>query len=493
MVRFEPWTMKQHTKGRPTHRFHCLYRYLTLALVNTFCLNAVLYWWYPPTTFSSEPLFFIPTTTDTTHRVHHHNNINNITHDTNATVALLTPPGFLGGYRNQVIRLISLCVHARQHDIHQLLLPSLVWGTQIDAVGYGGTWRSIPMDHIFDIHHWNSFAPHSVPRLVNADALGHESDCWSSTQNDSIHAYVDALQTLALQSGRITPIQNITRDFFLDALHVNPRKVDYLPLVEHCHNPKVYGGGKRLGRLWKDYLHYRSIYPHMVPFAMDRAVMTALQPAPTWRTVAHACIQQHTSSSFVALHARVELEFLHHPCGMTAESNLTTLLHTVQQTLTPLHPSLSALFVAVSRDGVVAKGDPKMYRASQAIADDNRAALDRYLGDGTTSTSRSELLGGWTVFTCGDRALQQYYTQYPNSPRYGSLLESVLNFYIAVQSDVFVGVGNSSYSADVFTTRYYQGKGDTNYRYSKTEGLVLVENGGLPEPHVNCRHRQNSP
>ena len=43
----------------------------------------------------------------------------------NKTLALLYPPEILGGYRNQVIRLLSLCVKAHTSHIHNLLLESL--------------------------------------------------------------------------------------------------------------------------------------------------------------------------------------------------------------------------------------------------------------------------------------------------------------------------------------------------------------------------------
>jgi hypothetical protein len=38
----------------------------------------------------------------------------------------------------------------------------------------------------------------------------------------------------------------------------------------------------------------------------------------------------------------------------------------------------------------------------------------------------------------------------------------------------------------VWTTRYHQGKGDTNYEYTKS-GTRKIEDGGLPTPHINCK------
>eukprot|EP00536_Pseudo-nitzschia_multiseries_P015325 jgi/Psemu1/327858/estExt_fgenesh1_pg.C_8580001 len=68
---------------------------------------------------------------------------------------------------------------------------------------------------------------------------------------------------------------------------------------------------------------------------------------------------------------------------------------------------------------------------------------------------------------------------------YGDLLPAVTNFWLALKSDVFIGVRGSTWSEDVWTTRYYLGKGDGNYRYTATRGLLKIPNGGLPPVH-NC-------
>mmetsp|Transcript_15843 Transcript_15843/g.39791 ORF Transcript_15843/g.39791 Transcript_15843/m.39791 type:complete len:715 (+) Transcript_15843:217-2361(+) len=70
---------------------------------------------------------------------------------------------------------------------------------------------------------------------------------------------------------------------------------------------------------------------------------------------------------------------------------------------------------------------------------------------------------------------------------FGDLLPSVLNFWLAVRADVFVGVQKSSWSTDVWTTRYYMGKGGRNFEYTSTKGIRSIGNAGLPEPHTNCK------
>ena len=94
------------------------------------------------------------------------------------------------------------------------------------------------------------------------------------------------------------------------------------------------------------------------------------------------------------------------------------------------------------------------------------------------------------VLECGERLLEQYYESHPAVVDHGSLLHSVVNFDLAVNADVFMGVRSSSYSTDVLTSRYYMGKGNHNYRYTKTEQMEKLE--GLPEPHSNCARKKKS-
>jgi hypothetical protein len=69
---------------------------------------------------------------------------------------------------------------------------------------------------------------------------------------------------------------------------------------------------------------------------------------------------------------------------------------------------------------------------------------------------------------------------------YGDILPAILDFWLAVQSDVFVGVKGSSWSVDVWTARYFQGRGRQNYEYTVEHGIVPVPNHGRPRPHTRC-------
>lgn len=69
---------------------------------------------------------------------------------------------------------------------------------------------------------------------------------------------------------------------------------------------------------------------------------------------------------------------------------------------------------------------------------------------------------------------------------FGDLLPSMMNFWLAVRAEVFVGVKKSSWSTHVWTTRYYMGKGAKNFEYTQDQGILQIGNGGLPESHKQC-------
>ena len=471
------------------------------------------------------------------------------------TLALLYPPGIIGGYRNQVLRLIAFVVHAKEQKITQILLPSLLWTTRMMDPGFNSYNNSndrhsndqefqqkdfpIPFDWVFDVDHWNTFAEH-LPILVTPDQMRPNMDCWLSSSetsrgmdpapnatrhvatntplnvsntfyyrydrptashsgtNDSSHPiYVNHLQRAALLQGTIRPIaNNVTIPMLTNQLTINVRQHNYAPETDHCRNPRVHGGGRMSGVLWNAYLSYikrSAALPgrtntSIVPYDTDVWIYRALRPAGIWRTVAQECIQAHApTGKYMALHARVELDMMQHLCGSGMEKNLSKIVDQVYQLYDDqpesFKSSISALFIAVSRDGmkITSKFQKNQF---YTVAMENLQTLNRITQNASVESGSMPL----PAFECGEKILQQFYAKNPNIPNHGTLLQSVINFYTAVSSEIFIGVAQSSYSTDILTTRYWLGKGASNYRYT-ANGIESVENGGLPVPHGHCENR----
>ena len=386
----------------------------------------------------------------------------------------------------------------------------------------------------------NCWTPAS--EMEGYEQLVHGSHIDSLNDTSSTHLYsysptgttsttINHLQRAALLQGTLTPLMhNVTVPFITGSYSFNPRKVDFQTAVEHCRHPYVYGGGKQAGRLWHDYLRFHkgldaaaadatqgNYYRNTsaVPFETDVWVYRALRPAPPWRALAEECVAQHAATGhYMALHARVELEIMGHICGRTMEKNLTRIVERVYDLYGELSRQqqppnedkegalLSGLFVAASRTGMEEKGTG-FYERFKDFADENLRTLNALTGHNSSSTSVADSTAATSVpqsqqllfqnisqqlpvFECGERILKDYYAAHPDVPDHGALLQSVINFHLAVSADVFVGVKGSSYSTDVLTTRYWLGKGDANYRYTLT-GVERVQ--GLPEPHGQCKRK----
>ena len=182
-----------------------------------------------------------------------------------------------------------------------------------------------------------------------------------------------------------------------------------------------------------------------------------------------------------------------HRCGKNEEKNLTKIFNMVdgfvneynskQQEQTLTSKKLDGTFIAISRNNMKQSWkDPNVI----AMADHNWDVLNAR----TRTTSNDDKNHLTKVFECGEVWMDRWYKEESQSSvpddYYGSILPSIINFYIATHATIFIGVDKSSWSNDVWTTRYHLGKGSTNYKYTADQGIVQLSNGGLPLSHISC-------
>jgi hypothetical protein len=127
----------------------------------------------------------------------------------------------------------------------------------------------------------------------------------------------------------------------------------------------------------------------------------------------------------------------------------------------------------------------QIYRTLKTIADQNLETLNRLVG-GSSAPRVPVGTKKLQVLQCGRRVVDTSYSEPPEVPDHGLILSVVIDFDVAVNAAVFVGVRGSSFSGDVRTTRFHQGRGASNYEYTN-EGILAIDNGGLPTPHINCK------
>ncbi|KAG7348789.1 hypothetical protein IV203_011386 [Nitzschia inconspicua] len=544
------------------------------------------------------------------------------------TLAMLYPVSLLGGYRNQAMRFFSFVHYALRNNYSQLLLPTLVWSTRYLQYHFDGTntnttntatsitsssreqdmFWPVPMEDLFDIHHWNSYRHHpynynsnqkqsanillSLPILIDSIS---NSDCWNTTtpslseQEHMIHHLRDSAQflveipkltlaTLPTLLRQPSPLKSATIQYVTGNISKVRRISGLMQQVQHCQHPAIRGGGLGVGTLWKDYetkIAAQQHRPEIQQFL--NTVNQALRPASQWRSLAEYCLdyhlsppseqhgnktnnnkiksnktnknhktnnnnhnhhhhhhhhhhkQQHNRSfGYAVLHARVESDMAGHKCGKHMERNLTKLFHwmdtLVQEYNTNVtiqdnvhddyndhddhhrYPTLlRGTMVAIARgfmnpnhnnnnndrfavDNWYTLNDRSVSYSNQSYQ------FDSHNKNAQKTTTTAATTNDHVVFECGEGWLQEAFyknplmnhKQLPNG-YYGNILPAMLDFWLAVQADVFVGVMHSSWSTDVWTTRYYQGKGRHNYQYTTTDGIIPLPNrDGLPPAHTRC-------
>jgi len=383
-------------------------------------------------------------------------------------LALTIPPGLVGGYRNQYLRFTSLVVHAIEHNVTDLYLPSLQWSTQLESIGYGTPWHEVGLQYIWNVEHWNQVAARtkSLPRISN-DLGDVDAACWTRNWGNTTVLNLSALDTLRYKAG--TSLSRYTLPLLLGNSTLNLRQYDFGLELANCTRPIFYGGGKKAGKLWNDYMGHnqRPLFQQVI-----RRMAAAWRLAAPWKDL--SCVQP----PYAVLHARIELEMYNHNCGRDMEMNLTRIIEQVA----PLLSNVSTLVIAVSQAGM--SSNHSAYDKYQVRAAYNRQVLQQLQTQGLTVEGRRV-----PVQQCGRQTLQDYYNAHPESPQYGSLLESALNFDIARQAHMFVGVHGSSYSTEVWTTRYLEER-PFNYAYTQ-EGLESLT--ARPRAHENCGKHKKKP
>jgi GDP-fucose protein O-fucosyltransferase len=169
----------------------------------------------------------------------------------------------------------------------------------------------------------------------------------------------------------------------------------------------------------------------------------------------------NTTTKYMTLHARVEPDMqVHWACKEYKVVNLTDVVTFVERYFdnsTPDKTRPSFIFISLARE--ILEVEVKTNREN-VIARDNLVELERVLQHGMFN-------GTVPVYHGYSNILQG--TRYSTKP---STTQAMISYYIALQSDVFVGTRVSSYSQALVAARFYRNNMQ-NYEY------VPITNGGI--------------
>lgn len=411
------------------------------------------------------------------------------------TLALLDPR-FTGGFRNQHMRLTGLVVYAISQNISNILLESLRYDNRVASI-LNSTLGRIPFEELFNVTEWNRISnrvgTHILPRLVSYNPQDHPE--WDPTT-----ALFSAVGT--------RPLGNINIKNF--------RQTDLYPLVQNCTRPYAYGSGRKVGqRTWAAYQEHKRRYGDTLS-PTDLALMEALQPtkviADAVSLITHSrkdskeeeedghhstMTTNHDSmdnveGGMLAIHPRTELDMLKHRCSKSMTQNLTKIFEMVQDSSFFSEPSgkskYDKVYLCISRRGTEDETGPTKLKA---LMDQNRQSFHQAIKDGLWNGTVRVREGGEPMATSSlgipwDRV---------------ETVAQILDYFVAVRAKAFIGTFGSSFSIDVWTTRYVlaqtEGKGDVsmdvlNY-FHGPNGVGLIGNGGLPPHHTRCPRTITSP
>ena len=463
----------------------------------------------------------------------------NITTPKAVTTLLHFDPHFMGGFRNQHMRFIGFINFAVQHDIHQILLPSIRWG---DVFSKG---KSASHEMLFDVIYWNERADEfGLPRFVRYDpqilevvvqgkATNYNATsltvvpCFNVTSNLSsgldeerlrgpntnlrrINTWNEIGKGPSFSHCRRTPGDNGENNpqKIIDAVTREGKVGRYTHLMHH-------GGATSYGRLWIDYnkmqtkrstasqtitvdnrtvpvpVHpehgdvEKAIYKLMRPsFTLRRAIQDTVRDAITRGTKSKNLTNKPV---FLALHPRIEHDMLKHKCSRYMDSNLTTVFERLRSV-----PAFDLLFIALNKDYVDVEAPERLGDLKEVFIE-NRMLLNRTRKLGLFGTIPMFESGVATAAKIKVPIIQLNSTKSNNSLEMSvstaslgvtGLVASVVNFFTAVEADIFVGVRGSSYSTDVISVRYYQhqegGTGGENNYVVGPEGINQVFGPAAP-------------
>lgn len=387
------------------------------------------------------------------------------------------PKGFVAGFRNQIMALTMLVLRANYQGHEQLLLDSLFHKDTY------GTNQFEPFDFYFDVEHWNRYSCNGE----NSQDAESSNRCTSSrgTNQTNPERYPNRLPRMVLYDPTLHDQWDSSRSTY---------KTENTPK----HPTRPYGYTQPGTRLVLSSVLYGRGKGRYVPKPLDLSeqnqkeeilvrnpaeilmLQGALRPHPALQAVVdrskeHLRERAHrggiarsapTKSSFryMTLHARVEPDMQKHP--VCKDKKVLTLQEIVDMVESKWpEPPVDAVFLPINRqyleeEGTLPEGFKKGDGGINWVAVRNLKLLNN-LTNRIDAKDGKSVGGMWNgkvpVVEFGSEALRG--TVYEHRP---STSGAILNYFLGLDADIFVGTEVSSFSHDVLAARFFRGFNDSD-------------------------------
>jgi hypothetical protein len=335
-----------------------------------------------------------PTDVEALRRLEHEAFLNSTEPDPNLRSISLERRNFFSGFRNAAMAFTIYAMRAHDENYSQILLPTLNW-KDLHASG-----KPVPHEKLFDVVHWNSFYP-QLPKLVRHHPSFRKHG-QTQEQKNSSNPYVWGKQS----------------HLFLN----------YMRYTESIRK------GKRKRHPVEMLMMRGAFRPHP---EMQRVIQTVRQEGP---------LASDTNSILLGLHARIEPDMQKHTsCVDKKVRRLADILDMVYREF-PLAPA-SKVFLPINR-AILEKEGLNVTASNNTLAGENLQLLNQIRRDGMWNGTVPVFEGGAAQLNNGTTA---FYA------KRSGISGAVLDYFISLDSDVFVGAEVSSFSVDVITTRFFRG------------------------------------
>jgi len=327
---------------------------------------------------------------------------------------------FYGGFCNQYLMFTSVMIMVEATNHSQILLHPLKWKDTM------GTYELYAHSLFFDVVHWNTYYPR-LPRLVTYDETLHP---------DVIVHYMDTEKPKSYWN--ITfPYKNATKPYAI--------------------------GHKKSTVAWANYRRYsRKIESGKINRSDAELLMIreAFKPHPSIQQIIDDFKSLHQMKNIMVWHARIEPDMQKHPvCKDYKVTNISDILDMIYEKYE--EPPVSTVLIALDRSLLEEEvSDPSK---TNELALHNLHVLNEIMSKGMWG-------GRVKVLEAGSQLAKHSGSKFLT--KVSTLVGSIINFFLFLEADIFIGTKVSSWSHYVMMYRFFREK-KMNYFY-QPKGLDWV-------------------
>ena len=355
---------------------------------------------------------------------------------------------FLAGLCNQYMRFLGLIFLSEMEGHSQIIEESIAWK---DTYGHDDF---VPHYMLWDVAHWNTFYP-TLPRFASFD--------------EEIHTDLKLVETRVDQGGstflKRTVEYNVTGDIFVTA--TKPPPLGQNPMQ----------GKNKYKQFVKSIQHERAAFSHPVQLEMYKTILKgALRPHPFLQSVIDKIRDQLGAGDkgYMVLHARVEPDMVvqnERVCKQWRVMNMTQIIDMIYEKFP--EPPVNTVLIVFARTIMEEYGNKDTKKNEfHKLNDHNLKIINDMVENGMWGGKVKVVeAGSKMVETIGS----DFYKYYSN------LVGSIVNFFLAIQSDILVGTEVSTFSTLAMNSRFYRDQRE-NYFY-RPMGLHWMSPPNATKPH----------